>query len=240
MPRDIKSYRAAKWNEPLIMHQGSPGERGIIPVEVEDEIVKKVGDVVNSLPRKALRAHPAKLPELSQLQVLRHYIRLSQMTLAMDVTPDASSGTCTMKYSPKVNEELARSHQIRELHPLQDEDTLQGLLEIIYRFNDMMSAISGLDQFTFQPGSGAQGIYTNACIIRAYHESKGQIGQRDEIITTAFSHPADAATPHVAGFKVITLMPGEHGYPDLDALKAIVSGKTAGLMVTNPGGYGTI
>jgi glycine dehydrogenase subunit 2 len=232
--RDIAKYRAARWNEPLIMEQGSPGERGVIPIEVEEEIQRKVGDVTASLPKKARRADLPNLPEVSQMQVLRHYVRLSQMTLGMDVTPDASSGTCTMKYSPKVNEELARMHYIRELHPLQDEETLQGLLELMYRFNRIMCAISGLDEFSFQPGSGAQGIYTNACIIRAYHESKGQIKQRNEVISTAFSHPSDEATPHVAGFKVITLMPGERGYPDLESLKAALSNRTAGFMVTNP------
>ena len=91
-----------------------------------------------------------------------------------------------------------------------------------------------MDAFTFQPASGAQGIYTNACLIRAYHESRGDGGKRDEIITTAFSHPADAATPAVAGFKVITLMPGEMGFAEVDALKAAVSERTAGLMLTNP------
>ena len=87
---------------------------------------------------------------------------------------------------------------------MQDPETLQGTLEILYRFNRMMCQVAGMDAFTFQAASGAQGIYTNACLIRAYHASRGEGGQRDEIITTAFSHPADAATPAVAGFKVIT------------------------------------
>ena len=155
------------------------------------------------------------------------------MSMGFDVTADMM-GTCTMKYSPKVHEYVARMPGFADVHPLQDPETLQGTLEILYRFNRMMCAIAGMDAFTFQPASGAQGIYTNACLIRAWHESRGDGGKRDEIITTAFSHPADAATPAVAGFKVITLMPGEMGFAEVDALKAAVSERTAGLMLTNP------
>jgi glycine dehydrogenase subunit 2 len=139
-----------------------------------------------------------------------------------------------MKYSPRINEQLARSDKVAELHPLQDQETVQGILEIAYRFGEILQEISGLAAFTFQPGGGAQGIYTNACIIRAYHAARGQADQRDEIITTAFSHPSDAATPAVAGFRVVTLLPGDRGYPELDALKAAISERTAGLMLTNP------
>src|SRR5262249_48944937 len=112
--------------------------------------------------------------------------------------------------------------------------TIQGLLEIMHRMNRIMCEIAGMDEFSFQAGSGAQGIYTNACIIRAWHAERGELDRRREIITTAFSHPADAATPAVAGFKVITLYPGEHGYPEIDALKAALSERTAGMMLTCP------
>jgi glycine dehydrogenase subunit 2 len=143
-------------------------------------------------------------------------------------------GTCTMKYSPKVNELLARMPQVTEVHPLQDEDTIQGILEILYKFDLICRELSGMDHFTFQPGGGAPAAFANACILRAYFAAKGELEQRDEVITTMFSHPCDAATPATAGFKVITLMPDENGYPDLEALKAACSERTAGLMVTNP------
>ena len=227
-------YHAARWNEPLIIEMGSPGERGIFPPEVDPEIAAAVGDPVSSLPAHVRRKEPPALPEMSQSQVLRHFIRLSQMCLGADVTPDMSAGTCTMKYNPKVNEALARLPQVADLHPLQDEETLQGILEIMYRLSRIMCEISGMDEFTFQPGSGAQGIYTNVCLIRAYHRSRGDGEKRNEMITTAFSHPSDAATPAVAGYRVITLMPGEHGYPDVDALRAVISDRTAGIMLTNP------
>jgi glycine dehydrogenase subunit 2 len=123
---------------------------------------------------------------------------------------------------------------LTELHPLQDESTVQGILEIFWRFEQILKEISGLDRFTLQPGAGSAAIYTNASIIRAYHASMGEIDKRDEIITTIFSHPSDAACAKTAGFKVITLYPDDNGYPDIEALKAAISERTAGLMITNP------
>jgi glycine dehydrogenase subunit 2 len=147
---------------------------------------------------------------------------------------DVGQGTCTMKYSPKVNDQLARSSKVAGLHPLQDEATVQGMLAILYRFEQILKAISGLDRFSLQPAAGSAAIYTNVAIIRAYHASRGEAAQRDEIITTLFSHPSNAATARTAGFKVITLYPDERGYPDFDALRAAVSERTAGMMITNP------
>ncbi|MGD9535629.1 MAG: aminomethyl-transferring glycine dehydrogenase subunit GcvPB [Alphaproteobacteria bacterium] len=226
-------FREARWNEPLIVELSEPGARGILLPVVDPDIAKIAGDVLGALPASLRRKAKPDLPAVPQHRVVRHFTRLAQMCLGFDVATDMM-GTCTMKYSPKVHDHVARAPALAELHPLQDEETIQGLLEILYRFNRMMCAIAGMDEFSFQPGSGAQGIYTNACIIRAYHEARGELGKRNEIITTAFSHPADAATPAVAGFKVITLMPGEMGFAEVDALKAALSERTAGLMLTNP------
>jgi len=121
-----------------------------------------------------------------------------------------------------------------EIHPLQDEDTVQGILEIMYRFERMLKEISGMDRFSFQSQAGSQSIYTCAAIMRAYHQANGEASQRDEVITTIFSHPSNAACAKVTGYKVITLYPDEDGYPDLIALKEAVSERTAGLMITNP------
>mgnify|MGYP000889422891 CR=1 FL=1 len=174
------------------------------------------------------------LPEMAQYQVMRHYLRYAQMTLGMDLGSDISEGTCTMKYSPKMHEELIRGHKAADLHPWQDEDTLQGLLEIVYATGQYLKSISGMDEFTLQPGGGSHAVYTNACVMRRYFEARGELDQRSEMITTIFSHPCDAATPMVAGFKVITVMPDENGYPDLEAFRAAVSEKTVGCMITNP------
>jgi glycine dehydrogenase subunit 2 len=201
---------------------------------VEQGIRNEVGDPLSSLPDTMRRKQPPALPELSQPQVLRHYVRLSQENLGTDLNIDVGQGTCTMKYSPKVNDQLARSPKMADLHPLQDEDTVQGILEVMYRFEQILKAISGMDRFSLQPGAGSAAIYTNAAVIRAYHASRGEMEQRDEILTTIFSHPSNAACARTAGFKVITLYPDEEGYPDLKALKAAVSERTAGLMITNP------
>lgn len=229
-----RAFQQAHWNEPIILEQSSDGERGLLFGSVEPEVAAVAGDPASELPPALRRTSRPNLPELSQMQVLRHFLRLSQETMGVDVSVDVGLGTCTMKYSPRVNERLVRSPQVADLHPRQDEEGVQGILEIVHRFEQVMKEISGLDAFTFQPGGGAHGIYTNACIIRAYHESRGEADQRDEIVTTVFSHPSDAACPAVAGFKVITLYPGDNGYPEPDALRAAVSERTAGLMITNP------
>ncbi len=230
----IKRFHQAKWDEPVIFELSQEGERGILVPEVEEEVKREVGDVLSSIPQGVRRKRPPRLPEISQSRVLRHYVRLSQETLGTDLNIDVGQGTCTMKYSPKINEQLVRTPRMNEIHPLQDEKTVQGILEVMYRFKGILKEISGMDEFSLQPAAGSQGIYANASIIRAYHEERGEADKRDEMITTIFSHPSDAACPRVAGFKVVTLYPDEDGYPDLEALKAAVSERTAGLMITNP------
>ncbi len=233
MSSRLRRFHQARWDEPIIYELSTEGERGLLVPEVEEEIEEAVGDGVSKIPECMRRKRPPNPPQLSQPEVLRHYLRLSQETLGADLNIDVGQGTCTMKYSPKVNEELARSAKVTELHPLQDEDTVQGILEIMYKMDLFLREISGLDQFSFQPGGGAQALFAIASIIRAYHQDRGET-QRDEIITTIFSHPVNAAAAAVAGFKVITLYPDEDGYPDIQALKAAVSERTAGLMITNP------
>ncbi len=236
MKREVKirRYHAPVWSEPVIMEMGHKGERGILIPEAEEKIKAAVGDAKSYIPAEMRRRELPKLPELAQPQVLRHFLRLTQETLGMEENIDIGEGTCTMKYSPKINELLARMPQMTEIHPFQDEDTIQGILEIMYKFDLFCREISGMDQFTLQPAGGTLATYTNACILRAYHETNGELTQRDEVITTIFSHPCIAATANTAGFKVITLMPDENGYPDLEALKAACSEHTAGLMMTNP------
>jgi glycine dehydrogenase subunit 2 len=227
----LRPFHQASWNEPILLEVSSPGERGIIPPQIEPELA--TDDPLAALPDALLRSdHPA-LPELSQPQILRHFLRLSQETLGNDVNIHLGLGTCTMKYSPKVNEELVRSPKVADLHPLQDDDTVQGMLEVFYRFEQMLREISGMSAFTFQPAGGSQGVYANARMIRDYQAARGE-GHRDEIVTTIFSHPCDGAGPATAGFKVITVYAGEKGYPEPDAIREAVSERTAGLMITNP------
>ena len=228
-----RKYHAARWNEPIIHELSNKGERGIIPPLLEEEIAEKTDHASSYVPESIRRTDPPPLPELSQPQVLRHYLRLSQMTLGMELDIDLGVGTCTMKYSPKINEELVS--RIAEIHPLQPEETIQGLLEIVYEFGyTFLREISGMDAFSFQPPGGSAGAYNNSLMIKKYHEVNKE-PWRDEIITTIFSHPCDAACPATAGYKIITLYPEkETGLPSIEALKEAVGKKTAGLFITNP------
>ena len=146
-------------------------------------------------------------------------------------------GTCTMKYHSPVVEQAAQRY-LAELHPLQPEDTLQGVLAAIHGFDLILRELSGMDQFVFQAGGGADAAYTHAVVTRAWLQAKGELGQRDEIITSIQAHPCNAATAAAAGFKVVTLMLEEDGYPSVEALKAAVSNRTAALMINNPDDMG--
>lgn len=230
----LRQFHQARWDEPIIMEMGRKGERAIAVPRAEDEVVNATGATVNLIPDGLRREKPPVLPELGQMQVLRHYLRLSQETIGADINIDIGLGTCTMKYNPKIHEVFARSHKMEDLHPYQDESTVQGILEVLYRTESFLKEISGMDRFSFQPTSGTQAIYSNASIVRAYHEANGEGDQRNEIITTIFSHPGNAGAASTAGFKVITLMPDETGLPDLEALRAAVSKHTAALFITNP------
>ena len=233
----LRRYHAASWDEPLIMEQSVPGSRGILPPLSPDSVVEAVGDAASLIPAGARRKSAPKLPEIDQYHVLQHWLRLSQETMGMDLASDIGEGTCTMKYSPKVNEQLANHTKLADVHPNQPVETIQGILELIYNLEQYIKAISGMYKVSFQPGGGSHATYTNACTIRAYHAAHGNLNKKDIVITTIFSHPCDGATPATAGFKVATLMPDESGYPDLNALKALVEEygeRIAGIMFTNP------
>lgn len=223
----LRRFHQARWDEPIIFELSTPGRRGLA--------VPEPGAPPVELPESVRRAEPPGLPELSQQLVLRHYLRLSQENLGADLNIDVGQGTCTMKYSPKVNDSFAAA--VAELHPLQHEDTVQGVLEIYWRLEQMLAEISGMARVSLQPGSGSAAIYANIAMIRAYHAANGEgpgSGARDQVITTMFSHPSNAACAKTAGYEVITLMPDADGLPDIEALRAAVGPRTAALMITNP------
>ncbi|MBW1802899.1 MAG: aminomethyl-transferring glycine dehydrogenase subunit GcvPB [Deltaproteobacteria bacterium] len=229
-----RNFHQAKWDEPVIFELSNPGERGIKVPETEDSIALETGEAMSLLPEKMRRTKPPALPEISQMRVLKHFLRISQHCLGADFNVDIGQGTCTMKYNPKINEVLVRSTKASALHPFQDDSTVQGALEIIYKLDEFLREISGLSQFTFQPGGGSAAILTMASMIYSYHAARGEAETRDEIITTIFSHPSDAAAAAVKGYKIITLYQNEDGLPDVEALKKAVSNRTAGLLITNP------
>ncbi len=230
----LRKFHQAKWDEPIIFELSRPGERGVLMPTADPGIEEAVGDGISSLPSNMVRKDPPALPELGQMQVLKHFLRLSQENLGADLNVDIGQGTCTMKYSPKINEQFATAPKFTEVHPLQPEESVQGILQIIHELDLFLREISGLDRFSFQPGGGSHAILGMASMVRAYHETNGEGDQRDEIITTIFSHPSDYSAASVLGYKVINLYPDADGMPDLDALKAAVSERTAALFITNP------
>lgn len=229
-----KNFQQAKWDEPIIFELSKKGERGILVPKAEPKIAEKVGDGISRLPENMKRKTEPNLPEISQNRVLRHYMRLSQETLGADVNVEIGQGTCTVKYSPKINDQLAGMPKVTEVHPLQDESTIQGILQIMHETDLYMREISGMERFTFQTGGGSQSIFAMASLVYAYFKEKGEEDQRNEIITTIYSHPSDAAAPHVKGYRVIYIHPDKDGYPDYEAFKEAVSEKTAAFFVANP------
>lgn len=231
----MNRYHAATWNEPIIYQLSQSGKRGSLLPRIENEIVESVGDVLSTIPAQMRRKKLPRLPELSEPEIMRHFLRLSQQNFGVDSGINVGVGTCTMKYSPKVNEMLVRSSMVTDLHPLQESATVQGILEIMYTLGRWLCEISGMDDCSVQPRGGAHAVFTNALIMRKYHEMNGEADQRNEVITTVLSHPCNGAASSAAGFKVVTLYPdNESGTPNIESLKAAVSKHTAGLMVTNP------
>jgi glycine dehydrogenase subunit 2 len=228
---ELRRYHAAVWDEPLVMELGRPGRRGfLLPTPAS------ATDALGLIPEGMRRETPPSLPELSEFEVQRHYLHLAQMTLGMMGVN--LFGTCTMKYNPRIGEEITARPEIAQLHPHQHHDTLQGVLELIHGLDLILRELSGMDQFVFQAGGGADAAYTHACVTRAYHASRGELAQRNEIITTIQAHPCNPATAAAAGFEIITLPLEEGGYPSVAALRAAVSDRTAALMVGNPDDMG--
>ena len=232
----LPKYHAARWDEPLVLEMGRPGRRGLLVGEAEPALAAAVGAGADLVPEAVRRARPPALPELSEFEVQRHYLHLAQMTLGMMGVN--LFGTCTMKYNPRLNEHVAARPWLAELHPGQDESTLQGVLEILHAFDLMLRELSGMAQFVFQPGGGAAAAYTHACVTRAWLAARGELGTRTEVITTIQAHPCNAATAAAAGFDVVTLPLERDGYPSVAALEAAVSDRTAALMINNPDDMG--
>jgi len=227
-------YQAVRWHEQVIYSMSKKGLCNDIVPDTEAEILAEIGDIEAKIPAKIRRKSEINLPEISEPEVMRHYLRLSQQTFGYDSGVNIGLGTCTMKYSPKLNDQLARLPEIAYLHPYQPEETFQGLLEILFEMRNWLRELSGMDEFSFQPRGGGHAVYTNACIMRAYHRAMGNT-HKTEVITCAVSHPCNAGCPSTAGFKVIELHPNkETGDIGMDQMEAAVSDRTAGLFLTAP------
>jgi glycine dehydrogenase subunit 2 len=214
------SFRQARWDEPLLWEFPSSDE----PTQPTEPIV--------GIPVRLHRRRPPQWPELTELEVIRHFTRLSQMNFGID-TSSYPLGSCTMKYNPKVSEQLARRRGAAELHPDQPEPTLQGALEILWRLERALVKVTGLPEVSLQPAAGAQGEFAALLMIRAYFRDRGEIERRTEVLLPDTAHGTNPASAAMAGFSTREI-PSKDGCVDVAALRAAVSERTAAFMLTNP------
>jgi glycine dehydrogenase subunit 2 len=182
------------------------------------------------------RALPLRLPHVSENELTRHYKQLSDRVHGVN-DGFYPLGSCTMKYNPKIDEELAALPGFTQVHPLQPESTVQGCMEVLHTMERDLCAITGLDAFTLQPAAGAHGEFTGLLLIKAYHIRRGDFA-RAKILVPDSAHGTNPASAKMAGFEVVNIPSGSDGCVDLDALRAAVGPDTAGLMLTNPNTVG--
>lgn len=223
-------FRQARYDEPLLIEKGAPGRKGAA-LPPWDELM----DVKDLLP-EGMEREDLNLPEITEPELIRHYVRLSQMNYGTD-TGIYPLGSCTMKYNPKVNDKIASHPTIQRMHPLQPDDTTQGILRMMYELQEDLARIGGLDACTLQPAAGAQGEFTGLLIAKKYHESRGDM-DRDEVIIPDSAHGTNPASAVMVGFKVIEIKSAEDGTVDVEALKEALSERTAAFMITNPSTLG--
>ncbi|MDQ3704252.1 MAG: aminomethyl-transferring glycine dehydrogenase subunit GcvPB [Chloroflexota bacterium] len=214
--------------EPLIFELSSPGRIGfsLPPVDMDE-----APEIDASLLREEL-----DMPEVSEVDVTRHFVRLSQKNYGIDIG-FYPLGSCTMKYNPKVHEDVAILPGFAAIHPYQDPGCAQGALQVMYELQGMLGQIVGMDAVTLQPAAGAHGEFTGILMIRAYHRSRGE-SQRDTLLVPDSAHGTNPATAAAAGFKLISLKSGADGSVDLDALRGVLSDRIAGMMLTVPSTLG--
>ncbi|MFQ5871003.1 MAG: aminomethyl-transferring glycine dehydrogenase subunit GcvPB [Candidatus Geothermarchaeales archaeon] len=232
----MTGFRQARWDERLIFELSGVGRIGYQPVRLEEGIIKEVGGLERRYPQGMIRREIG-LPRVSQPQIVRHYTRLSQMNFGVD-TGTYPLGSCTMKYSPKIMEKIAAHPQVKHLHPDQPVDTVQGILEILHELAGFLEEITGMDRFSLQPAAGAQGELTGALMIREFNRSRGELKIRREMIIPDSAHGTNPASARMAGFAVVEVPSDEYGYVDVEALKSVLSHRTAGMMLTNPNTLG--
>ncbi|MBA9025400.1 MULTISPECIES: aminomethyl-transferring glycine dehydrogenase subunit GcvPB [Bacillaceae] len=219
-------------DQPLVFEMSTEGRIGYSLPEMDVEAIS----LEELLPTDYIRIEEAELPEVSELDIMRHYTALSNRNHGVD-SGFYPLGSCTMKYNPKINENVARIAGFAHIHPLQDASTVQGALELMYDLQEHLVEITGMDQVTLQPAAGAHGEWTGLMMIRAYHEANGDT-KRTKVIVPDSAHGTNPASATVAGFETITVKSDEFGLVDLEDLKRVVGDDTAALMLTNPNTLG--
>lgn len=213
--------------EPLIYDLSSPGRVGV---------TLPASDVPGAELPKGLVREDLPMPELSEMEVVRHFVRLSQYNHGVDIG-FYPLGSCTMKYNPKINEDAARLPGFALTHPLQDPDTVQGNLALMYALQEWLKEIGGFAGVSLQPAAGAHGELTGILIIRAYHHDRGD-EQRTKILVPDSAHGTNPATTTMSGMEVVEIPSDERGNIDLSELQKLCGDEIAGLMLTNPNTLG--
>jgi glycine dehydrogenase subunit 2 len=213
----------------LIFEHAHPGRRAHAQMPLDG------GDLAD-LPAELLRDTPPALPECSELDVVRHYTRLSQKNFSID-TQFYPLGSCTMKYNPRACNSLAMLPQFLARHPHAPAETGQGFLQCMYELQEMLKDVTGMAGVSLAPMAGAQGEFAGVAMIRAYHESRGDAARREILVPNA-AHGTNPATAVMCGYTVREIPTDREGNVDLDALAAAVGPQTAGLMLTNPSTLG--
>lgn len=219
-------------NQPLIFESSTPGRIGYSLPEMDIPSV----ELTELLPNDYIREENPELPEVSELDIMRHYTALSKRNHGLD-SGFYPLGSCTMKYNPKINENVARFNGFAHIHPLQEESSVQGALELMYDLQQHLVEITGMDEVTLQPAAGAHGEWTGLMLIRAFHEANGDTN-RTKVIVPDSAHGTNPASATVAGLDTVTVKSNEHGLVDLEDLKRVVGEDTAALMLTNPNTLG--
>lgn len=214
----------------LIFELSQPGRTGYKLPELDVE------EKDNLIPEEFLSNEELNLPEVSEVDVVRHYTNLSTLNFGVD-TGMYPLGSCTMKYNPKINEEIIANPKLARLHPKQDDYQVQGALEAMYTLQKSLCEISAMDYMTLQPAAGAHGEITAITIFKKYHEVNGN-SEKNEIIVPDSAHGTNPATAAMAGYKVVEVKSNENGVVDVEDLRKVVNEKTAGLMLTNPNTLG--
>ena len=216
-----------KYYDKLIFELSKPGRIGFSLPECETGA---------NIPAKLRRESELVLPEVSEPDVVRHYTNLSQMNFGVD-TGFYPLGSCTMKYNPKINEEIASLDGFRALQPLQPEHTTKGAREVIASLEKALSAITGMKRFTFLPCAGAHGELTGLMLMREYHMKRGDSARRKVIVPDS-AHGTNPASAAVCGLDIVVVKSKENGLVDVEALKPLLGPEIAGIMMTNPNTLG--
>ena len=215
--------------EPLIFDHSRPGRRA--PSQAP-----AVAAATDDLPAGLIRQAPPPLPEVSELQVVRHFTRLSQLNFSID-THFYPLGSCTMKYNPRAANKLAMLPGFLDRHPLEPEAHAQGFLECLFDLQEMLKCVTGMRGVSLTPMAGAQGEFAGVAMIRAYHVARGDAA-RNQIIVPDAAHGTNPATAMMCGCEVVEIPTGPDGDVDVDALRRAVGPQTAGIMLTNPSTLG--